>query len=44
MAEAYAACKRDLAARHGADRIAYTEAKTAFIAAALRAADPPEGA
>jgi GrpB-like predicted nucleotidyltransferase (UPF0157 family)/chloramphenicol 3-O-phosphotransferase len=43
VAEAYAACKRDLAARHGADRIAYTEAKTAFIAAALRASDPPEG-
>jgi len=43
VAEAYAACKRGLAARHGADRIAYTEAKTAFIAAALRASDPPEG-
>ena len=45
VAAAYAACKRDLAARHGADRVAYTEAKTAFIAAALGdgAADPPEG-
>jgi GrpB-like predicted nucleotidyltransferase (UPF0157 family)/chloramphenicol 3-O-phosphotransferase len=43
VARAYAALKRDLARRHGADRLAYTEAKTAFIAAALRAADPPEG-
>jgi GrpB-like predicted nucleotidyltransferase (UPF0157 family) len=43
VAAAYAACKRDLAARHGADRVAYTEAKTAFIAAARRAADPPGG-
>jgi GrpB-like predicted nucleotidyltransferase (UPF0157 family)/predicted kinase len=43
VAAAYAACKRDLAARHGADRVAYTGAKAAFIAAALRAADPPEG-
>lgn len=42
-AEEYAALKRDLARRHGCDRIAYTEAKTAFIAAALGAADPPEG-
>jgi GrpB-like predicted nucleotidyltransferase (UPF0157 family) len=43
VAAAYAACKRDLAARHGADRVAYTEAKTAFIAAALRGEDPPAG-
>jgi GrpB-like predicted nucleotidyltransferase (UPF0157 family) len=43
IAREYATLKRDLAARHGADRVAYTEAKTPFIAAALRAADPPEG-
>jgi GrpB-like predicted nucleotidyltransferase (UPF0157 family) len=43
VARAYAALKRDLARRHGADRLAYTEAKSAFIAAALHAADPPEG-
>jgi GrpB-like predicted nucleotidyltransferase (UPF0157 family) len=43
VAREYAALKRDLARRHGADRIAYTDAKTAFIAATLRAADPPEG-
>jgi GrpB-like predicted nucleotidyltransferase (UPF0157 family) len=43
VAAAYAACKRELADRHGADRLAYTEAKTAFIAAVLRAAGPPEG-
>jgi GrpB-like predicted nucleotidyltransferase (UPF0157 family) len=42
-ARAYAALKRDLAERHGTDRLAYTDAKTAFITAALRAADPPEG-
>ena len=40
--KAYAALKRDLAARYGMDRVAYTEAKTAFVVQTLRA-DPPEG-
>lgn len=35
LADAYAALKRELAAQHGAGRIAYTEAKTPFIEAAL---------
>ncbi len=39
-AQEYAALKRDLAKRHGADRVAYTDAKTAFITEALRAARP----
>jgi GrpB-like predicted nucleotidyltransferase (UPF0157 family)/predicted kinase len=43
VATAYAALKRDLALHHGADRVAYTDAKTAFITSALEAADPPEG-
>jgi GrpB-like predicted nucleotidyltransferase (UPF0157 family)/chloramphenicol 3-O-phosphotransferase len=43
VASAYAVLKRDLALRHGADRLGYTDAKTAFITAALQAADPPEG-
>ena len=30
-ARAYAALKRDLAAKHGADRVAYTDAKTGFV-------------
>jgi GrpB-like predicted nucleotidyltransferase (UPF0157 family) len=42
-AEEYAALKRELARRHGRDRIAYTDAKTGFVTAILRAADPPEG-
>jgi GrpB-like predicted nucleotidyltransferase (UPF0157 family) len=42
IAEEYAALKRRVAAEHGADRLAYTEAKTAFVARTLRA-DPPEG-
>jgi GrpB-like predicted nucleotidyltransferase (UPF0157 family) len=40
VAREYAALKRDLAQRHGADRIAYTDAKTAFITAALRRGGP----
>lgn len=39
-AQEYAALKRVLAQRHGGDRVAYTDAKTAFIADALRAARP----
>ncbi len=35
LVEAYAALKRELAARHGADREAYTAAKADFIRAAL---------
>jgi GrpB-like predicted nucleotidyltransferase (UPF0157 family) len=35
LAEKYARTKRELAASHGADRMAYTEAKTPFIEAAL---------
>jgi GrpB-like predicted nucleotidyltransferase (UPF0157 family) len=35
LAAAYAALKRRLAAEHGADRDAYTDAKTAFVQAAL---------
>ena len=42
-ARRYAACKRDLARRHGMDRAAYTEGKSGFIAELLRAAHPPEG-
>ena len=42
MAEEYAALKRGLADEHGADRLGYTEAKTAFVERTLRA-DPPEG-
>jgi GrpB-like predicted nucleotidyltransferase (UPF0157 family) len=42
-AEEYAALKRELARRHGRDRIAYTDAKTGFVTAILRAADPPKG-
>jgi GrpB-like predicted nucleotidyltransferase (UPF0157 family) len=34
-ADAYERLKRDLAARHGADRDAYTRAKTTFIAVVL---------
>lgn len=37
-ARAYGALKRELAGRHGADREAYTDAKTAFIAAAIERA------
>jgi GrpB-like predicted nucleotidyltransferase (UPF0157 family) len=43
VASAYAVLKRELAERHGVDRLAYTEAKTAFITDALHAAGPPEG-
>ncbi len=32
VAEEYCRLKRELAARHGSDRVAYTEAKSAFIA------------
>jgi len=42
-ARQYAACKRDLARRHGTDRVAYTEEKAGFITELLRAAHPPEG-
>jgi len=42
MAAEYAALKRGLADEHGADRLGYTEAKTAFVERTLRA-DPPEG-
>jgi GrpB-like predicted nucleotidyltransferase (UPF0157 family) len=35
LAEAYAALKRTLAARHPRDRIAYTDGKDAFVASAL---------
>ena len=38
----YAALKRGLANRHGADRLGYTDAKTVFVVRAL-AAHPPEG-
>jgi GrpB-like predicted nucleotidyltransferase (UPF0157 family)/chloramphenicol 3-O-phosphotransferase len=40
VAQEYAALKRDLAQRHGADRLGYTDAKTAYITEALRAAAP----
>jgi GrpB-like predicted nucleotidyltransferase (UPF0157 family) len=41
-ARAYAALKRGLAARHGAERDAYMEAKTAFVEALLeRASQEP---
>jgi GrpB-like predicted nucleotidyltransferase (UPF0157 family) len=40
LRDAYAALKRDLAARHRDDREAYTEAKTAFIVAASSPEDP----
>lgn len=39
LAEAYGALKRDLAARHRDDRIAYNEAKTEFILDALEGAE-----
>jgi GrpB-like predicted nucleotidyltransferase (UPF0157 family) len=42
MAAEYAALKRGLADEHDADRLGYTEAKTAFVERTLRA-DPPEG-
>jgi len=49
-AEAYAALKRELAARHGRHREAYTEAKSDFVrsvlarvGASLRAAEPSPG-
>jgi GrpB-like predicted nucleotidyltransferase (UPF0157 family) len=42
LAEAYAALKAELAARHPDDRPAYTEAKSAFIARVL--GGPPSGA
>jgi GrpB-like predicted nucleotidyltransferase (UPF0157 family) len=35
LAARYAALKRELAARHGTDRLAYTEAKDAFVAEVL---------
>jgi len=35
LAQEYARLKRELAERHGTDRLAYTEAKTPFIQAAL---------
>jgi GrpB-like predicted nucleotidyltransferase (UPF0157 family) len=38
VAQEYAALKRDLAERHRDDRLAYTEAKSEFVIAALRAA------
>ncbi len=38
VASAYAALKRDLAARHPTEREAYIERKTAFVRDALRAA------
>ena len=39
LAAAYAALKRDLAARHASDRGAYTTGKAAFVIAVLRCAD-----
>lgn len=36
--QAYAALERDLAARHAAERLAYTEGKAAFIRETLRQA------
>lgn len=41
LARRYAELKRGLAAAHGDDRIAYTEAKTAFVLAALRPENAP---
>jgi GrpB-like predicted nucleotidyltransferase (UPF0157 family) len=41
LAAAYADLKRELAARHGHDRHAYTEAKTPFIEAVLAGRRPP---
>ena len=38
VAQEYAALKKSLAAQHGGDPLAYTNAKTAFVAGALRAA------
>ena len=44
LAEQYADLKRQLAQNHGADRAAYTDAKSAFIAAVLAmAAGKPHG-
>jgi len=43
MADAYATLKRRLAARFGADRIGYTDAKAAFIDAVVRAARQAAG-
>jgi GrpB-like predicted nucleotidyltransferase (UPF0157 family) len=40
LAAAYVELKRELAARHGPDREAYTDGKTGFITAALRAGHP----
>ena len=38
VAQEYAALKKSLAAQHGGDPLGYTNAKTAFVAGALRAA------
>jgi GrpB-like predicted nucleotidyltransferase (UPF0157 family) len=38
LASAYATLKRELAARHRDDRVAYTDAKTEFVESALAAA------
>jgi GrpB-like predicted nucleotidyltransferase (UPF0157 family) len=42
LAARYAELKRRLAARHGADRLAYTDGKTEFVAEALRSLASPE--
>ena len=43
VARAYDALKRELAERHAADREAYTEGKSEFIARVVRAAPAPPG-
>jgi len=42
-AQQYADLKRGLAARHGADRLGYSDAKTRFVARTLEGCAPPEG-
>jgi GrpB-like predicted nucleotidyltransferase (UPF0157 family)/ribosomal protein S18 acetylase RimI-like enzyme len=42
IADKYAALKSELAARHGKDREGYTEAKGAFVRAALRGESPQD--
>jgi GrpB-like predicted nucleotidyltransferase (UPF0157 family) len=43
LSAAYAALKHELAARHAADRGAYTAGKVAFIASVLRGVEPAAG-
>lgn len=40
LARRYAALERELAERHGSDRLAYTEAKNDFVASVLAGAGP----